>query len=272
MGDYYGEYKITKFKCNGETAWQYNKPIPVPNPNGIDARMVSIQADSLGNVFGAGVIYMDSLGLVELTTRLDSNGDFIWEHSVKFENFETAHPEHGITLNDGRFIITGPVVTNSDSNHYQYFLALYDTEGIKWAGVTILPGFKNYSNALCQDGNSIYVAGVSFFDPPAEQSHFISKYSLSELVNGAGSPFSSVSVRPVYPSPFHDVLNMDIPIQSGVCRLTLADDMGKIVLTHNCALVDGKIRVEQLAGLPRGMYTVTVTADGQVFVGRAVKP
>ncbi len=272
VGDYYGEYKITKFKCNGETAWQYNKPVIIPpSPNQSYARLSCIQTDSLGSVFGAGSIFTDSLGWLELTTRLDSNGSLIWEHTIMLENAGPAGPLKGITLDDGRFMITGAVTTNPDSNHYQYFLALYNADGFEWAGMTFLPGPRYWADALCQDGNSIYVAGVSQPDPPEEKQHFISKYFLSDLVSGAGAPFLSVQPRPVYPNPFQDVLSMDLEQPSGPFRLTITDHTGKTVRTQQGTLSGGSIRVEQLGHLPAGVYTVHVVAGGAVFVGRAVK-
>lgn len=271
VGDSYGEYKITKFKCNGETAWQYIKPVIMPNPNNSYATLFCIQADSLGNVFGAGTIFTDSLGWLELTTRLDSNGALIWEHSIMLENIGPAGPLKGITLDDGRFMITGTVTTNPDSNYYQFFLALYNADGFEWAGTTFLSGPRHYADALFQDGNSIYVAGVSEPDSPPEKPHFICKYYLSDLTSSVGSPFIPVSMQPVYPNPFRDALSMDLPQSSGSFRLTIADNTGKIVRTQIGTFSGGSIRVAQLADLPRGLYTLSVAIGGKVFVGRAVK-
>ena len=271
VGDYYGEYKITKYKCNGETAWQYVKSGTTMGPYSVNTKMTAIQVDSLGNVFGAGVVYLDSLGSLELTTRLTPNGEMVWEHSSVMESIEFANPKNGIMLDDGRFMIAGTVSTNPDSNQYQYFLALYNANGCEWAGMTNLPGIRYWANTLCQDSSSIYVGGVYKSDPLADDLHFINKYFLSDLVSGAGAPFLSVQPRPVYPNPFHDVLSMDLEQPSGPFRLSITDHTGKTVRTQQGTLSGGSIRVEQLGHLPAGVYTVHVVAGGAVFAGRAVK-
>jgi hypothetical protein len=79
IGDQEGEYKVSKYTPDGQLAWLYKKPY-INNPNGIDARLVSIETDYLNNVFIGGVYYYDSLEYVlPCFSAIDENGQLKWK-------------------------------------------------------------------------------------------------------------------------------------------------------------------------------------------------
>lgn len=272
VGDYAGEYKITKFKVTGETAWEYNKPVTTPNPNGVNARLFCIQTDTLGNVYGSGLFYVDPTGLVCLTTKIDSNGVMLWEHSLHETSYGFPFPRSSKMTDNGLLLVTGPISVNLDSNFYQFFLAVYDSDGLVKSGVTVLNGPRNTSNAIWQDDNSAYVTGVSYpYSASDPVSDFLCKYNLPDLISFAIEPSRQILQLAFHPNPFQDVLSLDMPDCSGSCFVSVMNSQGQVLSSQQYELTNGSLRIEHLMNLASGIYTITVYSGTDIYLGRAVK-
>lgn len=273
IGDFYGEYKVTKFNCIGDMEWEYNKPVLLPDPNGIHARLYCMQTDNHGNLFTSGIYHDQTLGMTGLTTKLDSTGIKIWEHFIPDLEYGSLYPKHSTILENGVFVITGDMSTNLDSNYYQFFLAAYDSIGLKQSAYTTLPGPRNSSSSIYYDGHHIYIAGISFpisfLDPT---SHFLCKYPLSAL--SATSVPSSLPVfdLPLHPNPFRDELWLDLPPDAGGGQVSCLDARGKTVWRNDVLLsANGPVKLSGLGKLSPGIYVILAETEQGRYIGKAVK-
>ena len=280
IGDQAGEYKVSKFTLDGIKAWEYKKELTVLNPNGVSARLRCISTDSVGGVFISGMFYLnDSIGLVGITSKLNSSGNLFWEHTLKFGGFKTTAPYRSKWISKDLFLVTGPIVSSLDSNFYEYFLATYDQNGFVKGGISDIAGRRNWPASIAPDGAYFYIAGKA--DPETEvidpSWQFLCKYSLDEVVS-TSTPFGGVSAPGqllLYPNPVQNkcLVSLDHISESTQGILEATDIQGNTMFRKKVPLPAGMNDFELIIpeSLPAGVYGITLHTAKKTYAGRFVK-
>lgn len=125
-------------------------------------------------------------------------------------------------------------------------------------GVAVADIGGNATISLSQpltEGEYVFAATAQNYKPA-----LLSVSLSSPNVNGCDSKYD-INLS-IYPNPVANVLNVKAP---GLQRVAVADAVGRIVLE---CVGDGPI---DMSGLPSGVYTVRVTANGVVAVRKVIK-
>lgn len=280
IGDGFGEYKVTKFNLDGSTAWAYSKPIVTPNPNGISARLLCIETDIAGTVFISGTYYTNSsVGVVSLTSKLNVSGELLWAHSFTSNGVRLASPYKSKWITDDLLLVTGTASIDIDSNFYEYFIAIYDSNGFVQGGVSDIDGRRNWPTSIAPDGGFFYVGGKSdpenTFSEPRKQ--FLCKYALEGIV-GTTSPVAGtgkVEQLTLSPNPFRDKFRVSVSHEVNAAQglVEVRNSQGKIVALKAVSLVPGgnNFEINSLQHLPTGVYSVSLTTSSKVYFAQAVK-
>ncbi|MBK7945865.1 MAG: S8 family serine peptidase [Flavobacteriales bacterium] len=76
-----------------------------------------------------------------------------------------------------------------------------------------------------------------------------------------------------YPNPFAERVNLHAPgMKDGPARLQVLDASGRVALERNVFITGGSVRVNQLDGVPSGLWLFRLNADGVTRTVRALKP
>jgi hypothetical protein len=279
IGDQEGEYKVSKYTPDGQLAWLYKKPY-INNPNGIDARLVSIETDYLNNVFIGGVYYYDSLEYVlPCFSAIDENGQLKWENTLLDSTFLFTTPRMA-TLIAGNIFFTGSFQTDLMENNYQSFLYKVGTDG-KFGNFNIvqLDGEKNAGRNLCWYGDDLFVGGVSNFMkityPYTPQGFFVCKFTLSKLLSES-AVFSKIKYAKITPNPVEDyfTLSFDHQDKGRMGTLRVFSPAGVVVYQQNHDILSGEnsLTVSALNNVASGFYTVQLSVGDVQYLAKALKP
>jgi hypothetical protein len=96
------------------------------------------------------------------------------------------------------------------------------------------------------------------------------KFSRTIRLGNETSSMSFVNV----PNPFKDQLIAEIQVmESQTLKLSLIDNMGRLVRTQNFTVISGnnRITMEHLEALPAGMYTLQVQSNTELLAKKVVK-
>jgi len=280
IGDNAGEYKVSKFGVNGISDWVYKKPVSFSNPDVIPAYTYSITTNNQGDVYISGGLRLtDSVGMIGLTSKLNSSGKLVWEHEFSLNDIEQITPYRVSWLKDGLLLVIGLASTKLDSNFYEYFLATYDPNGFVKGGISDIPGRRNWPASIAPDGAYFYIAGegdpeIEVFEPSWQ---FLCKYSLEEVVS-TQLP-SMVSMVPeqltLSPNPVRDKCRVSLDHTGGSTKgvLEISDNLGNIISSKEVFLTAGMniMELEIPESLPQGVYGVVLRTAEKFYVASVVR-
>ncbi len=274
------EYEVTKFTLDGMTDWNYKKPITFTPPNASEVDLQCITTDSAGFTYISGRFYYgDSLRRNCITTKLNSSGEVIWEHEVKFDGRKIVVPKAIRQLKDDLYLIAGVTQINLDSNFYEPFLAFYNQEGCIKTGISDISGDKNYPQSIAVDGNSFYLAGISypifFLSEPVKQ--FVCKYEMDGITTSVtlAGDTNSMGRISFSPNPFRTNLQATVYHIGEATRglFEVFDLHGRELMSKSVLLVPGEntFDIEDINRLTPGVYNITIISTHQIYVGQVVK-
>ncbi len=278
IGDEIGEYRVTKFSLNGEWEWEYKKPTAVFEFPVLTARLKAIETNALGEVFASGLVRIDSNLVIAVTSKLDQSGALIWEHEVYYPDSEGTYSHKSAWIGD-KLLVGGTIRPESDSNYYEYFFTLYDTDGfIKW-GVSDLEGRNNAFAEITTKGNHFYAVGTAFPIILLDTiKTIICKYALSDLVTSTeptNPSINLVSRLRCDPNPFGDYLQVsfDHNGKAAPANLTLTNAQGSTIWAESVQTNTGSntLRLQSMAQVPAGVYLLTLGLEGQQYTVKVVK-
>lgn len=280
IGDHAGEYKVSKFAPTGINEWNYSKLLNTVNPDGVSARLRCVTTDVEDAVYISGMFYYDdTLGLIGITSKLNSSGELLWEHKIAFHGFGTKAPYKCEWISKDLLLVSGTISTDIDSNFYEYFLATYDPNGFVKGGISDIPGRRNWPASIAPDGAYFYIAGegdpeIEVFEPSWQ---FLCKYSLEEVVS-TQLP-SKVSMVPeqliLSPNPVRDKCRVSFDNSGGSTKgvLEIIDNLGKIISSKEVFLTAGMntMELEIQEPLPQGVYGVALRTAEKFYVASVVR-
>lgn len=281
IGDFYGEYKLTKFNTKGITAWKYNKPIaPSPIPNAVLARAQAIKTDEEGNVFFSGDFPVDSTVMWRFfTTCLDQAGNLNWEHILVLDSTfvsslaQAGDYHNGIYSTTGTFLIDDPL-----KNYYTYFIAHFDKYGFKGGGVSrVLNELRLYPTYVYKEYDHVFVTGMTtdtILSNPRKQ--FIAKHTLSSMISGSKElhPLEIAALQ-VFPNPASDVLHISFTAATASRHslLHIVNSTGQVCMTQIVPIQNGSntIDVSSVRSLSPGIYSIVIDTGKSLMSARFVK-
>lgn len=278
IGDNAYEYKVTKFRLDGVTDWDYDKPVIFPPPIASAVDLQCITTDSAGAVYISG-LYHDTIGFVGITTKLNDTGEFLWEHRIAFDGNKRVTPQSIKWLDTKLFLVTGAAYISIDSNFYEPFLAFYDRNGFAKSGISDIEGKKNQPISIAAHNNFFYLTGISSIEVPITEPNkqFLCKYDLNDIITSTSTLGSTPSIGRLSanPNPFHDKLRISVEhtAEATHCTLEISDFLGKIVLRRAVSLLPGEnvFDLDNLGNLPSGAYSISFIASHRVYVGSTIK-
>ncbi len=270
-------YEVVKFSSTGALQWTYKKPTTIfPFPV-VAARLTCIQTNTANEVFVTGFIRIDTFGpVVTLMSKLSSSGGLLWEHELVIDGIPGCGPTKSYWINDDLLAVVGAVSLNLDSNYYEFFLALYDNNGLVRSGITNLEGPRNRATSIIRDGDYLYVAGYADPDYFLDKSkQVLCKYALSALVNTISPPHRKIAQLTIFPNPFTRQSKISVDYTGSDKRgvLQLYDVSGRSVYRRTVALIQGlqTLELEAPVRLPAGIYTVVLSTSDRYYTVQAVK-
>ncbi len=89
-------------------------------------------------------------------------------------------------------------------------------------------------------------------------------------ITGLAEQLSSLSLATPYPNPTHDVINIPVILSSkSSVKIDITNTLGQIVKTVSATDVAGEQTIQvKVNGFAKGMYFVTVTADGKASTAK----
>jgi hypothetical protein len=257
------KYRVVKYNISGQTEWAYEKPLQ-PSAATTPARMYSISSNDASEVYISGHVKIDSIGLQPITSKLNTSGSLIWEHSVSFNGFKSGVPLKHYWLNEDLLIVAGILITNTNDVYTELFLATYDGNGFVKGGMTDLEGDINYPSSFAADESILYVAGIAYTTMiPYKTKQILCKYALSDLVSTHTAP-QPIGRLSIWPNPSTTWVRIQIPettTNKGIRTLELTDVAGKSLRSQQLAAQDPYFDWS-LEGLPAGTYFVILKQNG----------
>jgi hypothetical protein len=171
---FFGEYKLVKLDSMGNLVWTYHKPTNLPL-NVIADATNDCTFDEDGNVYITGVyfgkFYGDSLrhsGCDILTTKLDSNGETIWEDIYKFDNRPNICQSANVVkvLADNYLAVGGFQAVEKNGNTFfstDIVMLIYDEFGNRVDSIYYNSVYdrEDYVSNINQVGDDLYMFGYS---------------------------------------------------------------------------------------------------------------
>lgn len=276
IGDFFGEYKISKYTTNGNLDWFYTKPyIAHPNPFYVTARSGSIATDDEGNVFFCGIYYADSItGQITITTCLDSFGENKWEHILTFNGDNNVSGSATGKYTNGNYINTGWYSTNPSENKRTFYIAYYGLNGYINGGISTMTGEKNSVFNLLVEKEHTYVSG-SNHDSLFYEKQFVSKHK-TPILSTTTQPEPVVRPLTIYPNPATQVvwINCNYEGKTAPAQIEITDHSGRVVMTYwleTTPTSTQQIAIKGIARLPLGTYSIVLRAGTAVYAGKFIK-
>lgn len=278
IGDNAGEYKITKFTPQGGMAWVYKKPITYILPGSVSARVWCITTDSEGAVYISGGFGLnDTVGVVNLTTKLNPNGVVYWEHIFYIPDIKLLGPYTSKWASNDYLFVSGPFVNDLDSNYYEIFVTQYTKNGFQAGFTSDLQGEMNWPTTLLFDDSDLYIAGNAAASNPLMESPklFLSKYNglLTHTNQGVNN---QIVDHYIYPNPFKDhfwiVLDYREPYPA-ILDINIYDQEGKMVDCYKSEFFHGIniIPIRLIKTLKNGTYFISINLNNQNRIAKAIK-
>ena len=280
IGDYTGEYKISKFTPTGINEWNYDKLLGTVNPNGVSARLRCVTTDAENAVYISGMFYYDdTLGLIGITSKLNSSGGLLWEHKIVFQGFGFTAPYKCKWISKNLLLVSGTISTDIDSNFYEYFLATYDTNGFVKGGISDIAGRRNWPACIAPDGAYFYIAGKADteIDLSEPRKQFLCKYAMDDVVStqtpGTGSIIQGQLI--LSPNPVRDKCRVSFDNTGGSTKgvLEIIDNLGNIISSKEIFLTAGMniMELEMPVSLPQGVYGIVLQTAEKLYADRIVR-
>lgn len=271
IGDYIGDYKVSKFNVKGELEWFYSKPhVTPPTQYFVGARLWAIQTDTAQNVFIGGVYYTDSIvGKDQYITMLDKSGNLMWEHILTLNSLNKGNYPYRATVTQNNLVaFAGHLLTNVGVNTYEPTLSYYNAAGFIFAGMHDMEGIRNTIYEVTTEGEYLFLCGISF-PPPTSSSEpikqFVSKIAIPQV--SAVQEHGPLAVHPlgISPNPTNGGNVMADFEYEGPARSALANVVnqeGKVVASHLFYVQNGHNQVHLRCAdhLPAGLYSVVIDA------------
>ncbi len=257
------KYRLVKYAVSGQTEWVYEKPL-APSSATVPARTYCIEANDASEVFVSGFIKVDSIGLQPVTSKLSSDGNLLWEHSVSFNGIKAGAPLKNYWISPNHLLVVGNIYFNFNSNYYEFYLAVYDDNGFIKGGITDLEGDKNLPTAIISDEAALYVAGYAYptiFTNPKKQ--ILCKYALNDLVSTHTVPPNIGHLR-IWPNPSTEWVRIQLPeitTMKEQRNLELTDVAGKLLRSQQVNAQDHFFDMS-LESMPAGTYFLILKENG----------
>lgn len=277
IGDQCCEYKITKFDSKGGLMWQYIKPsIDTFPPNTAVARLTAISTDLNNNVYAVGPYYFnDTINIQVLTTKLDEEGNIVWERPFHSPSIHATYPFKSY-INNENLIISGEASLSPPAIDFDFLLLQYNLDGVLiLGGRADLNGKRNSGRWLLGNDSIIVVAGIGepevFLSEPVQQ--IVAKFNLP--TSSIFQPSKSVQDIQIIPNPFRTSVALSLEHQGSPQQgvLELLDAQGRVVYQKYVSLAPGNnfIEVDAFGDLPSGLYCFRIVASGVTYVSKAIK-
>lgn len=276
IGDFLGEYKISKYNTNGNLDWFYSKPyIAHPNPWYVTARSGSIATDNDGNVFFCGLYYADSIiGRNTIITCLDVFGEKKWEHLLYFNGDNNVSGSNVGKFADGNYNVTGGYSTNLLANKYTCYIAYFDVNGYILGGVSEMPGATNYVHNISIDKKNTYISGVNS-DSLFYEKQFVSKHK-KPIVSTTTQPATAIQPLSIYPNPATQMawINCNYEGKAATGQIEIIDHNGRVVMTQWIEIEQSNtqhLAIKGVTRLPAGTYGIVLRVGNMVYSGQFIK-
>lgn len=275
-----GRIKYRVFKLNTEAAlvWDYTQLVTNPPATGVSAEITNITSDSItGAVLIAGVYWADSIGLIPLFSKLDAQGQLVWQQTCSINNYPQSGFESSLWLDETRILFGGGVSRSLDSNYYEMALALVDlNEGFLKGWEIDVEGRRNQIRDLHCDGTFIYVSGNRASDQSSvDQKQILCKFEL-DAITATSTPQNTTVRAPlkISPNPASFFATIEFPenaVHAQPSVLSVLDAGGRVVSKQ--AIPGGNRSITYpLHTLPAGAYQVQLqTPGGTLYYGKLIK-
>lgn len=279
IGDFVGDYKVSKFNLKAELEWSYSKPsIPPPTPAFPGARLFSIQTDSLDNVYIGGTYYTDSIiGKNQYVTMLDQTGSMIWEHIFMLDTiYKGVETDRASITDNGLIVFAGTYPIDLTLGHYRPYIAYYNQSGYLSGGFCEISGNINIVTALFCKENYLYLTGGSYPDSPQEGEikQYVSKIAVP-IVSSTHTSSSTLLPLEIFPNPGHGAISATFDYQgkqrSGV--VDVVNTEGRVISSQLFLAEQGKNQVALRCAevLPAGIYSVVLRLGTDIYSGKLIK-
>lgn len=279
IGDYNGEYKITKYGTDGFQYWNYSKPYAVdPMAPLSSASLIAIETDSNGNVYTGGYYYSEmNQRRDQYYTVLSKDGIPVWENVFLLDSIRMAVSADAVASSNGNIAFTGMYVSDDSLGYFQPYIVWLNTSGIIQSGAFHLDGKRNSVAHISAGNSSVFVTGVSDFSDgsPHIRKQFVSKIAAPQ-VSGTSAP-SRVQEMRAWPNPTSGSLQLSF-YTTGTAGGTSAwaeiiSTDGSVTLAESIPVQagDNTCTLRSMERLPAGAYTVRVYVGREIFQGKVVR-
>lgn len=258
-GAWFEAYRATKVNSKGVVQWHYEY---IPEPGDSPLRSWYVKPDQNGNVYIAGEIYSDSSFIDILVTKLDQNGNLIWE---------TKYSNQGDSLPDGvrdLFVSTDHIVITGHSQNQQGYkesilLVINAADGELVSEIKLNLNLNKFISgySIKEDVNkNIYVTGSGFRDDNFE---FLDIYKFKPILVNEKSINNSFDIQ-IFPNPFSSY----ITVTGAKENILIYDMFGRII--YSIKSENDSITLN-LNNLSTGIYFISVKNNNFVLTKKIVK-
>lgn len=212
IGNETGEYKITKIDLNGDTLWTYNKPRVMDFPNIAEGSLTNVAFDADNNIYIAGHYYTEDTRSDCLITKLESNGNVLWERFFKLTDLFLSDFPNAIAVDENYVYLAVQGVEVPDSiTNYNYALVVYTLDGEEIAHISYDHKETDWIKSIFVKDDCIYITGNTYNDSPDPIHALTQKYRL-DIPSVLSKIEEQAALFSVHPNPAKDVLHLDIEL------------------------------------------------------------
>lgn len=253
IGAWYGDYRCTKINKTTGIDWNYQY---TSGSNEDPLRSYFTEEDEDGNVYVVGTIYSDSIDLDILVTKLDINGDKLWE--LKYENPESpsGHLCTSLYIGEENIFITG-FVQEEEINNKSFVLKISKSgvfDEIIFVDAKVILQSTSYGLIEDQEKN-LYVTGLGYINTATSKMYLnIYKYSFNPVSNSTTFETSDFKI---FPNPSNNIIKIQ-GIEKGFIKIF--DQKG--ILRRSDILNESNKSIN-VSKLEPGIYYITIKKDDQ---------
>ena len=260
-GAWYDDYRCIKINRTNGIDWDYQYT-PVSNEAPLTSYFT--KEDEEGNVYVVGTIYSDSINLDILITKLDINGNKLWE--LKYENPESpsGHLNTSLHIGEEYIFITGFVQEEEINN--KSFVLKVSQSGVfdEIIFVDSKVNLQSISYDLVEDQEkNLYVIGLGHIDTSANKMFLnIYKYGFNPISNSTTDETSDFKIFPI---PSNNIIKIE-GLDKGLVKIF--DQKGKLRMSY---LVNEFNKSINILELESGMYYLTIKSENEYFTKKIIK-
>ncbi|MBP7273005.1 MAG: T9SS type A sorting domain-containing protein [Saprospiraceae bacterium] len=260
---YYGKNKIVKvdpFNTSVDSLWAYSLTVPDDNTGYI----VDIAVDDDLNIYAVGFIRTTPLTPINyyLTTKLDRNGNVIWQKTLYLGSTVHCIPRKIITNNSVICVYGNVNAANSQTVDHSNEVALfYDKYGnLIDTFINTITNYHLSPNALFCSNNNFYTIGESYNSATNSKNTILTQYKVNGTPVGTTAP-QALKQLSVTPNPTNNIVTIS-NLTKPNAAYQISNDLGQVVQ-------QGKMQSDNtisVAALAKGIYILNIEGHAPVKV------